>query len=355
MNAVAATAAAADTAGMASTMVVVSCADSGELHVLRLSGDGQLHTEQVLSPGGQLMPMALSPGQTQLYVARRSEPLAAITLTVDAAACRLHPVGEAALPASMASLNTDRTGRWLFSASYGADMVAVQALDAQGLAGAPVVHTTGRHAHCVLSDPGNRFVLATALGGGQLHCYQFDADTGQLQGMQPAVFPMPEGTGPRHLCFNQRGDRVYVLGELDACVHVLSFDPSSGALALLQTLPTLPEGFTGKAWGADLHLSPDGRWLYSSERNSHTLAGHAVDADTGLLSPIGHWPTEQTPRGFTITADGRYLLAAGQTSHQVSLHAVNPDSGALTWLAQHAVGLNPNWLVSLPASAEPGV
>lgn len=341
-------------AASSSMLAIVSCADSGELHVLRLQGDGQLHTEQVLSPAGQLMPMALSPDRTRLYVARRSEPLAAITLAVDAAACRLHPVGEAPLPASMASLNTDRSGRWLFSASYGADMVAVQALDGQGLAGAPQVHATGRHAHCVLADPGNRFVLATSLGGAQLHCYHFDAATGQLQDMQPPVFPMPEGTGPRHLCFNQRGDRVYVLGELDACVHVLSFDPATGALALLQTLPTLPPAFTGQAWGADLHLSPDGRWLYSSERNSHSLAGHAVDADTGLLTPIGHWATEQTPRGFALTPDGRYLLAAGQTSHQVSVHAVNPENGALTWLAQHAVGHNPNWIVTLPLPADAG-
>lgn len=330
------------------TLAIVSCADSGELHVLRLSADGQPQTVQVLAPGGQLMPMALSPDQRHLHVARRSDPLAVITLALDAAAGRLHTVGEAALPASMASLNTDRSGRWLFSASYGADMVAVQGLDANGLAGAATTtYPTGRHAHCVLADPTNRFVLATSLGGGQLHRYGFDALTGRLQAMDEPVFAMPAGTGPRHLCFNPRGDRVYVLGELDACVHVLSFNPSSGALALLQTLPTLPGG-VASAWGADLHLSPDGRWLYSSERNSHTLAGHAVDAHTGLLTPIGHWATEETPRGFAITADGRHLLAAGQTSHHISVHAIDPHSGALAVRARHAVGQNPNWVVALP-------
>lgn len=331
------------------TLAIVSCADSGELHVLRLAADGQqLKTVQVLAPGGQLMPMALSPDQRRLHVARRSEPLAVVTLAVDAAGGRLHSVGEAALPASMASLTTDRTGRWLFSASYGADMVAVQEVGAQGLAGTAVTHPTGRHAHCVLADPTNRFVLATSLGGGQLHRYHFDASSGMLQNMAAPVFAMPAGTGPRHLCFNQRGDRVYVLGELDACVHVLSFDPPTGALALLQTLPTLPAGVATTAWGADLHLSPDGRWLYSSERNSHTLAGHAVDAHTGLLTPIGHWATEETPRGFAITGDGRHLLAAGQSSHHVSVHVIDPHSGDLALRARQAVGQNPNWVVTLP-------
>ncbi|MBU0748120.1 MAG: lactonase family protein [Gammaproteobacteria bacterium] len=328
-------------------LVVVSCADSGELHVLRLSADGQLQTVQVVTLGGQLMPMALSPDKTRLYVARRSDPLAVIGLAVDAAAGTLQTKGESALPASMASLHTDHTGRWLFSASYGADMVAVQSLGANGLAAEAATHATGRHAHCVLADPTNRFVLATSLGGGQLHRYHFDAAAGDLIPMDAPVFPMPTGTGPRHLCFNQSGDRLYVLGELDACVHVLSFDPATGALALLQSLTTLPPGFAGSAWGADLHLTPDGRWLYSSERNSHTLAGHAVDGHTGLLNPTGHWPTQATPRGFAITPDGRFLLAAGQTSHKVGVHAIDSASGALTLCAEHGVGLNPNWVVAL--------
>lgn len=327
-----------------SSMVVVSCADSGELHVLSLSADGQLQPMQVLALGGQLMPMAQSPDKTLLYVARRSDPLAVIGLAVDAAAGTVQMMGESALPASMASLHTDHTGRWLFSASYGADMVAVQALGANGTAAAAVTHATGRHAHCVLADPTNRYVLATSLGGCQLHRYHFDADTGELSPMEAPVFAMPTGTGPRHLCFNQRGDRLYVLGELDGCVHVLSFDPHTGALALLQSLTTLPPGFECNAWGADLHLTPDGRWLYSSERNSHTLAGHAVDVDTGLLNPIGHWPTQATPRGFAITPDGRFLLAAGQTSHQVGVHAIDAASGALTLIAEQPVGLNPNWV-----------
>ncbi len=329
------------------SLVVVSCADSGELHVLRLSADGRLRTVQVLALGGQLMPMALSPDQTRLYVARRSDPLAVIALAVDAAAGSLSVLCESPLPASMASLSTDHSGRWLFSASYGADMVAVQALDTGGHAATAAVHPTGRHAHCVLADPTNRFVLATSLGGDQLHRYHFDAASGRLIGMTAPVFPMPTGTGPRHLCFNQRGDRLYVLGELDACVHVLSFDPATGALALLQSLTTLPPGFDGNAWGADLHLTPGGQWLYTSERNSHTLAGHAVDARTGLLSLIGHWPTQATPRGFATTPDGRFLIAAGQTSHHVGVHAIDCASGALTICAEHAVGLNPNWVVVL--------
>lgn len=337
---------------MADTLAFVSCADSGELHLLRLASDtGQLHTEQVLALGGQLMPMALSPDRTRLYVARRSDPLAVVTLAVDAAARRATVLAEAPLPASMAHLATDATGRWLLSASYGADLLAVQPIAAGGAVvadTAAAVYPTGRHAHSALASPDNRFVLAASLGGGQLHRYRFDAATGVLQATDPAVFPLPPGTGPRHLRFNAAGNRIYLLGELDAVVHVLGWDAASGALQLLQSLPTLPPGFTGTPWAADLHLSPDGRWLYTSERNSHTLAGFAVEAATGILTPLGHWPTQAQPRGFAFTPDGRHLLSAGQLSHRVGVHAVDRVSGALTLVGEHAVGLNPNWITVLP-------
>ena len=337
---------------MADALVFVSCADSGELHVLHLAAEtGQLRTEQVLALGGQLMPMALSPDGTRLHVARRSDPLAVVTLAVDARAGRAEVLSEAALPASMAHVATDGTGRWLLSASYGADLIAVQAIASDGVVVAAreaSTYATGRHAHSALASPGNRFVLAASLGGGQLHRYRLDADTGALEPTDPAVFALPAGTGPRHLRFNARGDRIYLLGELDACVHVLAWDEDTGDLQLLQSLPTVPPGFTGIAWGADLHLSPKGRWLYTSERNSHTLAGFAVDADTGLLRPAGHWSTQLQPRGFAITPDGRHLVAAGQISHRVGVHRIAPASGALTQVAEHDVGLNPNWITMLP-------
>ena len=330
------------------SLVFVSCADSGDVHVLRLNAaQGTLDTVQVLALGGTLMPMALSPDQGTLYVARRSDPLAVVALAIDRARGTATVQAESTLPASMAHLNTDTSGCWLFSASYGAHLMAVQPLLAGGLVGAASVHTTGPNAHCTQVHPSNQWVLAASLGGGQLHRYRFDAITGTLTPSEPPTVPMPQDTGPRHLCFNRAGDRVYLLGELDARVHVLSFDAASGDMVLLQTLPTLPATFAGGAWGADLHLSPDGRWLYTSERNSHTLAGFAVAADTGLLSPVGHWPVQFQPRGFALTAQGQHLLVAGQTSHAVGLHAVDSATGALTLLTEHAVGQNPNWVTTL--------
>jgi 6-phosphogluconolactonase len=125
---------------------------------------------------------------------------------------------------------------------------------------------------------------------------------------------------------------------------VYAWDAARGLLKLEQSTTTLPPGFTGKPWAADLHLTPDGRFLYASERTSSTLAAFKVDAATGQLQSIGHTPTEKTPRGFAIDPSGRYLIAAGQESHGLSLYAIEPATGALGKPSRIDVGRNPNWI-----------
>jgi 6-phosphogluconolactonase len=112
----------------------------------------------------------------------------------------------------------------------------------------------------------------------------------------------------------------------------------------------MPAGFDGKPWAADLHLTPDGRFLYASERTSSTLTGFRVDAATGQLSLIGSVPTEKQPRGFAIDPSGRWLAAVGEMSDGMSVYAIDQSSGALEKPAIYAVGKKPNWVefVTLP-------
>ena len=105
---------------------------------------------------------------------------------------------------------------------------------------------------------------------------------------------------------------------------------------------TQPEGFAAKA--ADLHLTPDGRFLYASERRTSTLTGFRIDDASGTLSPIGAFPTETFPRGFAIDPRGRFLLAVGQESHAMSVYSIDAATGGLTRIAQHEMARNPNWI-----------
>ena len=104
--------------------------------------------------------------------------------------------------------------------------------------------------------------------------------------------------------------------------------PAAGTLTELQTVPTLPPDFAGKPSAADLHLTPDGRFIYASERTTSTIKGFRIDPERGTFSRCGRWPTETTPRGFAIDPRGRFLLAVGLSSNALTVSAIDPDSGA---------------------------
>ena len=131
---------------------------------------------------------------------------------------------------------------------------------------------------------------------------------------------------------------------------MFAFDAERGALAHRHTVSSVPPGFDGTPWAADLHFAPDGRFLYSSDRRSNTIAAFALDATCGPLSLIGHTPVPAEPRGFNITCDGRWLIAAGQAAHRVALFRIDALSGALVAVGEHGVGRGPNWVETLSLS-----
>ena len=328
------------------TAVYVSSAGSGSIDVLHLDEtSAALTPKQRIELGGTVMPLALSPDRRRLYAARRSEPLAVASFAIDAPSGELAALGEAPLPHSMANIATDRSGRYLLSASYGGHLVAVNTIDHGGVARqtTQVLHT-GPNAHAICTDPSNRFAFATNLGAGVVLQFCFDAASGRLTPNDPPQLAVRAGAGPRHLAWHRDGKFVCLLNELDASVDVLAFDAERGTLSHLHSVSSLPPGFTGKAWAADLHFTPDGRFLYSSDRGSNTLAAFAFDAADGRLTPIGHTPAPTEPRGFKVSPDGRFLLAAGQASDCVAVFRIDPSDGTLALVGEHAVGQGPNWI-----------
>jgi 6-phosphogluconolactonase len=205
-------------------------------------------------------------------------------------------------------------------------------------------------AHSIRADAANRHVLAPTLGNGRVTQFAFDAGTGRLTPGTPPAVQLKDGAGPRHLAYHPRGTLVYVLGETDAAVYVFDYDAGTGQLKEKQSVSALPESFEGKPAAADIHVTPDGRFLYASERTSSTLAALRIDPASGKLSVIGSVPTEKQPRGFAIDPSGRYLLAVGQASHGLSSYRIEAENGKLTRLRQYPMGKNPNWveIVDLP-------
>ena len=333
-------------------VVYVSNAESGDIVAFGVDPfSGDLSPLQRLVLGGAVMPLACSPDRRFLYAARRTDPLEVLSFAIDATSGKLSLVGTAPLPANMAYIATDRSGRFLFSASYAEHRLAVSPIDANGtVLAAQQVILTGPNAHAVRADLSNRFVFATNLGGGVVMQQRFDASTGRLIANVPATLSMRAGAGPRHFVFHPDGHRVYLLNEFDASLDVLLLDETRGTLSIEQSVSTLPSKFEGAPWAADVQITPSGRFLYSSERRSSTLAAFAVDPRTGHVTLIGHVPTQEQPRSFSIDPRGRFLFVAGQRSDQLGVYTIVAMSGALTHLNDYRVGNSPTWVeaVQLP-------
>lgn len=324
------------------------------LQLDRQSGD-LAFVEKVPIPGvtkpGNSTPMAVSPDRRFLYAGTRGDPKVAAGFAIDPTSGRLTHVASGLLADSMAYIAVDRTGRFLLSASYPGHKITVSPISPPGTVQPPHQVLEGHpNAHAILADAGNRNVLVPTLGNDQVNVFRFDAATGKLAPSTPPSVRLKDKAGPRHFRFHPNGTLVYVLGELDAAVYIFDYDAGAGQMKEKQRISALPPDFEGKPSAADLHITPDGKFLYGSERKSSTLAGFKVDPANGTLTSIGSVPTEKQPRAFSIDSSGRYLLAVGQFSHALSSYRIDPESGRLTKLKEYPMGRNPNWIeiVDLP-------
>jgi len=298
-----------------------------------------------VAAGPTSMPLALSPDRRFLHAALRSEPFTAASFAIDPASGRLSHLGNAPLDASMAYTTVDKTGKWLLCASYPQGKLTINPILADGRVAAPPrqVVTDRPRAHCVLADASNRSVYVPVLAQDLVLQFDFDAATGTVSPKSPGEIRTKAGAGPRHLAFHPSGRFLYLLTETTATIGAYAVDPGNGMLKELQFVDVLAPDYSGPIAAADLHVTPDGRFIYGSERRTSTLTGFRIDPGTGTLSRIGQWPTETTPRGFAIEPRGRFLLAVGLDSHRMTVYRVGPD-GALTPQQQCAMGQMPNWV-----------
>jgi len=337
---------------MSGVFVYISNAESREIGVYGLeSANGDLIHIESVPVSGNVFPLAVSPDRRFLYAALRTEPFTVVSFAIDASTGRLTQLGSAPLPDSMAYISTDRSGRYLLAASYPGNKLSVSPIGAHGFVQPPQsVLRTELNAHCVIADASNRFVFCSTLGSDVVMQFLFDAATGVLTANAPATVKVAPGAGPRHLALHPNNHYVYLLNELDASLYAFEMDPVAGTLQELQTVSAQPLEPLEKPAAADLHLTPNGAFIYASVRASNTLAAFRVDPTTGRLEPAGQYITEEMPRGFNIDPYGRYLICVGQRSHSATVYAIEQETGALAALRSYPVGQSPNWveIVRLP-------
>jgi 6-phosphogluconolactonase len=274
-------------------------------------------------------------------------------------------LGKAPAAESLAYISTDKTGRYLFGASYSANLISVNPINRDGTASGPQqVIPTARNAHAIIIDRTNRYVFVPHLGTDQILQFVFDENTGKLSANTPPLVQMKSGIGPRHPVISADNMFLYVLGEMAGTITTLALDQKSGLLNILseakvvspdsKLVPGTPRRPAGQGeepastrandiWTADVHLTPNGKYLYASERTLSTIATLSVDAATGKLSYVSSTSVEKQPRSFAIDPSGKYMVVSGQLSDTISTYAI-ADSGALTFLRKYPTGKGSNWV-----------
>jgi 6-phosphogluconolactonase len=237
----------------------------------------------------------------------------------------------------------DPSGKYLVVANYSSGSVAVLPVGPDGalrdqhqlvqLPGEPGPHKVEQqssHPHDIVFDPSGRFVLVPDKGLDRVFVFRFDGATGKLTPTEQGSVRSLPGAGPRHLAFHPKLPIVWVLNELNSTVATYRFDPYSGSLTPFQVLTTLPADFTGDSTAAEIAVSPDGRFVYGSNRGHDSVAIYAANAE-GLLSPAGWQPTQGAgPRFIGLDPSGRFLNAANEQGDNVVTFKVDAASGKLT-------------------------
>lgn len=324
-------------------VVYTASPESQQIHAWQLADDGALTLLQVVDAPGQVQPMVVSPDKRFLYVGVRPD-FRVVAYQIDAEG-KLKEAGHASLPGSPTHISTDHQGRFVFVGSYNDACVSVTPIGADGLPGEPVQVIDGMdgcHSANIALD--NKTLFVPALKQDRICLFDLQ-ENGQLQPHKQPQVTTVEGAGPRHMVFHPNQQYAYCINELDSTVDVWKLNNAQGVVERVQSLDTMPAGFSETRWAADIHLTPDGRHLYSCDRTASLLTIFSVSEDGAVLTVEGHQPTETQPRGFNIDNTGQYLVAAGQKSHHIEVYKIAGEQGLLQPLARYAVGQGPMWVV----------
>ncbi len=349
----------------AATFAYISSPGDGMISQYQLDeSNGKLSLLEQTKAGDMVNPMAITPDGKVLFAALRVKPFQVVGFSIDPKSGHLNEVSRGPLAESLAYLSTDRSGRYLMGASYGADAITVQAIDAAYKPDEKIqTYKTGPHAHSVRTDPSNRFAYAGNLGSDHVLQYSLDAKTGALTPIGSGFVSVPAKTGPRHLAFSHDGKYLYVVGEMSGTVTAFSIDDKTGALTELGVANGIPDRLklvhgevrdasnndlkddpTPRIWAADLRLSPDGKLLFMTERTTSSVSAFAVNSATGALSFLENYPVEEKqPRNIAFSPNGKWLLVTGEKADKVGVYAVG-EKGALKRASEAESGKGALWI-----------
>lgn len=257
-------------------------------------------------------------------------------------------------------LDVDKTSKSVLVANYSSGSVASLPIKDDGSLGEPASffkhsgmsvnpkRQKEPHAHCIVVSPDNKYAFAADLGTDQILSYKLAPATAKLSPNAPPFSKAPAGAGPRHLTFHPNGQRVYVINELLNSVTAFDYDTNSGRLTEKQTISTLPPEFKGTSYCADLKITPDGRFLYGTNRGHDSIAAYRI-GDDGQLSLVAIVPSlGKGPQNLAIAPDGAWLLCANMSGNNLAVFHIDAKTGGLKSVGEPINQPSPSCIALVP-------
>ncbi|MFT5128462.1 MAG: 6-phosphogluconolactonase [Rhodothermales bacterium] len=339
---------------MAAEHVYVSAGSA--VTVFRVAADGTLgKVQRVELPGAG--PQGLPPDQRHMYVTAKTGKKPAIATFKLLANAQLELLRTDVVNLRPGYLRTDSRGRYMAGNHYSQGKISIWRLHDGRFEGETIQELDlEKKAHSTVFSPDDDWLLVPATGPNRVFVNRVDPASGKAAPGPIAFSPGPQGDDearqPRHLIFHPTKPLVYTSNERESPgVCVWKWHSGDGVLTPQQNIVTQPDGYEGQITTADLHLTPDARFLYVSNRDTakprpaqdhDSIVGFRVDGSTGNLTMIGHTACERVPRSFVVAPSGRFLYVAGQGDGKLGAYQIDRSSGALTRVAQYDVGHGAN-------------
>lgn len=315
------------------------------IYVFRMNpSDGSLALLQTV-PASNPSFLALNPSLSHLYSVNEDDPGKVSAYSLNAATGSLTPINSQPAGGSFTThVSVHPSGLYVMAANYGTGNFPVFPIVAGGgLApmsdlfqsvgngtGPNPARQEGPHAHQILTDLDAQHVFGVDLGADKVDALNLDLATGLFSPNVVPFAPVASGSGPRHMAFHPDRTHAYVLDELVSSISVFNYDPARGAFIWVQTIPTLPKGFTGNNTTAEIRIHPDGQFLYNTNRGHNSVTMYEIDQSTGKLEVIGWESTRgEWPRGMNIDPSGTFLYAANQNTDSIAVFRIQPSNGKL--------------------------
>ena len=285
--------------------------------------------------------VCVSPDRKFVYSGGENKPGVVSAFKFDYVTGKLVLLNKQPAGASVVHVAIDKKQKNVFAAAYSGGNLTVLPINKDGSLAPPVqtvqhegtgtnkTRQEAPHTHSSILSPDEKYLMTADLGTDKINVYKYSASKNPpLTPADPEFEMVKGGNGPRQMTFSDDGKYMYLVQEMGSAVNAYAYN--KGKLTFLQSVNLNPDGYTGRASGGDVHISPDGAYLYASNRGINEIVQYAINPVNGQLTFVSRTSTDRTPRSFLIVPAGNFIIVSCQDGNSVTVFKVDKVTGNLS-------------------------